>query len=125
MKNNKAFTLIEGLIVLIVVAVIAVALFRAPLMGIFPFGPTGKVECTINRLYVDSGGKEEGSHYMVGTDKGVFEVENSAWASVTNADELYSILKEGKRYRLTTKGDKVVGYFYQEYPRITAIEEIK
>ena len=36
----------------------------------------------------------------------------------------YAKMKEGKRYRLRTKGNKVVGFFLQEYPYITSVESL-
>lgn len=37
--------------------------------------------CKVERLYVDFSGTKDSSksHYMVGTDQGVFEVDNSIW----------------------------------------------
>jgi hypothetical protein len=96
------------------------------LLGTNGFGPTNIHEVTVNRLYVDySGGKEKSSHYMVGTNKGVFEVNNGLILFMWNADELYSTLKEGKRYSITTKGNKVVNIFFQEYPYIIAVRPIE
>jgi hypothetical protein len=61
---------------------------------------------------------------MVATDQGVFEIDNGALLGVWNADEMYGRLKEGHTYRITTKGNKVVGYFSQEYPYIISLEDV-
>lgn len=130
-KNNKsAFTLIEVMIVLVIVSLLLAMLFPVGYRiakGAGSFGPTRSEEITVTRLYVDySGGKySQSSHYMVGTDKGVFEVNNGLFLGLWNADELYSKLKEGQRYRITTEGNKVVGFWLQSYPYITAVDSIQ
>jgi hypothetical protein len=94
------------------------------LLGIGAWGPQQVHETTVNRLYVDISGSGENrkSHYMVGTDAGVFECSNSLLMGIWNTDELYSRLKEGKRFRITTKGRRVVNFLFQEYPYIKAVE---
>ena len=61
---------------------------------------------------------------MVGTDQGVFEVDNGLWLGVWNSDELYSKLIQGHKYHITTKGNKWVNMFFQEYPYVVAVQEI-
>jgi hypothetical protein len=129
-KNSKStFSFVELMIVLSIVGLVMAILF--PLgyriaKGAGSFGPTRTEEITVTRLYVDySGGKDsQSSHYMVGTDKGVFEVDNGLFLGLWNADELYARLKEGQRYRVTTEGNKVVGFWLQSYPYITAVEPL-
>jgi hypothetical protein len=99
-------------------------LFFIPMaFGLGGCGPTRTQEIVVQRLYVDNSG--ETSHYMVGTDCGVFEVDNGLFLGMWNADEVYSKLKEQKRYRVVTKGNKVVGMFLQSYPYIVQVTEIK
>jgi prepilin-type N-terminal cleavage/methylation domain-containing protein len=130
MKHSKsAFTLVEVMIALVIVGLllaIAFPLAYSISKGAGVFGPTRSDEITVTRLYVDySGGKDsQSSHYMVGTDKGVFEVDNGLFLGLWNADELYARLKEGQRYRVTTEGNKVVNFWTQSYPYITAVEPI-
>jgi len=95
-------------------------------VGVGGWGPTAVHECTVNRLYVDySGtGEDRSSHYMVGTTDGVFECDNGIMLGVWNADELYSKLQQGKKFRITTKGKQRVGWFMQEYPYVVAVEPI-
>ena len=113
-----------GVIVLIVVALAAgsVPFF----VGIGGFGPTNVVQnVTVTDKKIDvSGNKEDGieSHYMVYTDKGVFEVDNGILLGMWNADEVYAKAVVGKSYTFTTKGNKVVNFFFQEYPYITNIQ---
>lgn len=91
-------------------------------LGTGGFGPENQVEVTVNRLFVDGGGKSS-SHYMVGTDKGVFEVQNFLLpVQVFNSDEIYSQLEVGKTYSVKTKGNKVVNWFFQEYPYIIEVK---
>lgn len=64
--------------------------------GVVGFGPEYVNQVTINRLYVDGG---RSSHYMVGTDKGVYEIKNFLYpVQIYNCDELYSKLEVGKTY---------------------------
>lgn len=116
------FTLIEVLIVFAILAILA-ALILTQLGGCGTGGLGEKAfhkDVLIQRLYVD--GNKEDSHYMVGTDKGVFEVDNGPMLGIWNADKLYSQLVVGKRYNLTTKGKEYVNWFMQEYPYIIAVE---
>jgi hypothetical protein len=96
-------------------------------LGVGAFGPTRQWEVTVQRAYVDYSGSGDNkeSHYMVATDKGMFEVDNGWMLGVWNADELYGKMVPGKKYHITTEGNKVVGMFYQEYPYITAVREIR
>ena len=123
MKPNKGYTTIEVLTIG-AIAAIALAIIAPVIIYVFggggSFGPTKVQEVMVQRLYVDR--SSDSSHYMVGTDKGVFEVENGAFLGVWNADELYSTLREGKKYRITTEGNKIVNFIMQEYPYITAVQ---
>lgn len=90
-------------------------------LGIGGFGPESIQQVTIQRLYVDGG---KSSHYMVGTDQGVFEVDNILWpVQVFNSDELYSQLEVGKTYTVKLKGNKVINWLVQEYPYIIEIQK--
>ena len=124
MKNNKkGYTSIEILIGVTIVGLIALAVIIPVTAGIGGFGPTNIVEATVTRLYVDAAG-EQGSHYMVATNQGVFEVDNGLLLWIWNADEIYGALQTGKTYRFTTKGNKVVNFMFQEYPYIVKAQEI-
>ena len=90
-------------------------------LGIKGFGPESIQQVTIQRLYVDGGSS---SHYMVGTDQGVLEVDNILWpVQVFNSDELYSQLEVGKTYTVKVKGNKVINWLVQEYPYIIEIQK--
>ena len=113
---------------IIVVVLFVVGLFCIdPVLGIYPYGPERTVVTDVTRTYVDvSGGKESTkSHYMVATDAGVFEIDNSLWLGFFTADELYGKIKAGQSYRFTTKGNKVVGFWCQEYPYIISAVPIE
>jgi hypothetical protein len=89
--------------------------------GVNGFGPEKECKVTIQRLYVDGG---RSSHYMVGTDQGVFEVQNRLIPfQMFNSDEVYSQLEVGKTYTLKVKGNKVLNWWFQEYPYILEVEE--
>lgn len=113
--------------IVVLVIVLFVALFAiGPILGTGGFGPENTVQATVTRCYVDvsGSGDHSESHYMVSTDKGIFEVNNGIFLGVWNADELYGSLIPGKTYIFTTKGRKVVNFFFQEYPYIIAAREV-
>lgn len=89
-------------------------------------GPSNTVIVTVDGKHVDtsSTGKSSSSHYMVNTDKGVFEVDNGMMLGVWNADEIYGSLKIGKTYSIVTKGEKIVTWYAQEYPYIVSVREV-
>ena len=90
-------------------------------LGVRGFGPVDIKEVTIQRLYVDGG---KSSHYMVGTDQGVYEIDNLLIpVQLFNCDELYSQLEVGKTYTVKVKGNKVTNWFVQQYPYIIEIQK--
>jgi len=122
-------TLIELLVIITIACiglVIVASLLVYPMLGMFPFGPKSSVEVTVERLYVDySGGKDSGeSSYMVGTDKGVFEVNNSIINGIYNCDEIYSGIKVDQKYVFNIRGNKVTNILFQEYPYIIGVKPI-
>lgn len=126
MKKNKGAYVIEWLILTHVVSVILCVVIYTmvfPIYGLFPFGPVKTVEVKVERLYVDH--SNNGSDYMVGTDKGVFECDDSYINGIFNADEIYSNLKEGKRYLLTVRGRKLTNMIWKEYPNVLAVKSIE
>ena len=112
-----------GLVVIVGVFIVGCEMF----IGAGGWGPTKTQEVVVTRTYVDysGSGKEKESHYMVASDKGVFEVGNGFMLGMWNADELYGKMQGGKRYRITTKGNKVVNYFFQEFPYIVRSEPLE
>lgn len=128
--NNLCDNIFCNVIFMIVFTVFAIVTLLGSVMcvnwvvrnslNVAPFGPEITQQVKIERLYVDVSG--ESSHYMVGTDKGVFEVNNSMWLGIWNADETYSKLQTGNTYTVTTKGEKILDWWIQQYPLITKIE---
>ena len=108
---------------ILVFGFILAAVAGSPVLGLYPFGPERTITATVNRLYVDVSGSKESadSHYMVGTDVGVFEVDNSWWLHIWDADKKYAMLKEGNTYELTIKGNERTSMFFQSYPGITKV----
>jgi hypothetical protein len=96
-------------------------------LGLFPFGPEQEIVAKINRLYVDYSGAKDStsSHYMVGTDKGVFEVSNSLWLWSWDADKRYSQLQTEKEFKLIVKGNELINIIFQDYPRIISVTPIQ
>ena len=88
-------------------------------LGLYPFGPQSTDTITIERLYIDASGKS--SNYMIGTDKGVFEMDNSWILGIYNIDELYAKLEVGKTYEAKVKGKKLLNFLFQTYPHITEV----
>ena len=100
-----------------VVAVMVIITSIDYMLGTDGFGPERDEQITVQRLYVDK------HNYMVGTDKGVYEVQNFLFpVTIFNSDELYSKLEVGKTYSVTLKGNKVLNPFMQEYPYIISIK---
>ena len=118
--KTKGYTLIEVMILAVIVGLIFVlcASFSG-FWGTGGFGPTREQLVTVTRCYVDTEGKQ--SHYMVASDHGMFECDNGWLLGVWNADEIYGKLQAGKSYLITTKGNKVVNMFIQEYPYIVSV----
>ena len=92
-------------------------------LGLYPFGPRSVQTITVERLYVDAQGKS--SSYMVASDKGIFEMDNSFILGIFNVDELYGQLEAGKTYEVTVKGGKLLNVLFQAYPHITTVQEVK
>lgn len=88
--------------------------------GVKGFGPEKTEQITVQRLFVDN---NKSSHYMVSTDKGVFEIDNFLYPrTIFNADELYGRLEVGKTYQVVVKGNKMLNLFFQQYPYIVEIK---
>ncbi len=92
-------------------------------LGLYPFGPESTQTILVERLYVDAQGKS--SNYMVASDKGIFEMDNSWILQIFNIDELYGKLEAGKTYEVTVKGGKLLNFLFQAYPHITTVKEVK
>lgn len=92
-------------------------------LGLYPFGPESVQTITVERLYVDAHNKS--SSYMVASDKGIFEMDNSFILGIFNIDELYGQLEAGKTYEVTVKGQKLLNFIFQTYPHITTVKEVK
>lgn len=112
---------------IILLIVVAAALIAAPIgcsaaIGIDGFGPTRTFTTKIVSKHVYA--HEHGTSYMVTTDAGTFEVENGFLLGLWNADELYGGLGVSETYRITTKGNKFVGVFFQEYPYVIRAEKV-
>lgn len=120
--DNVLYIYIPSLFLATVAGLLLFVLTAKPLFGLYPFGPKASETVTIERLYVD-GGKY--THYMVGTDKGVFEMDDSIWLGIYNVDELYARLQTGKTYQVELKGNKLLTWYCSEYPHITSYKEIK
>lgn len=123
MKNKRGFTVIEGLVLLSILTILGIIIFALvspKIFGTYPFGPKQELTVTVNRLYVDFENKS--SHYMIGTDKGVMEVDNSWYLSIYNADEIYSSLEPGKTYKVIIKGNRIVTWWAQEFPGIISVK---
>lgn len=128
MRNDNSGMFVVVFVVIIgLLSLLSIPSCVAYTNGIFPFGVTKSQTITVNRTWVDVGGgggdQPSVSHYMVSsTDGSVYEVDNSIWLGITNADEIYGQLEAGKTYTVHVNGTRFVGYFFQEYPRIIKVE---
>jgi hypothetical protein len=117
---------LAGIAIVTIILAMGGYMLSGPIMGTHGFGPTNTVTVTVVKTYVDTSTGENGdSHYMVATNKGVFECNNGWWLGVWNCDEIFGQLAQGKTYTIKTKGNKVVNFFMQEYPYILSVQEIK
>lgn len=105
-----------GIAILFVATFLIVLTLSYPVFGLFPFGPEETIVAKVERLYVDSR-----SYYMVGTYQGVFEVNNSTWLWMWDANERYANIKEGGTYKFRVKGRKMLNILFQEYPGIISV----
>ena len=124
MKTQKEHALI---IVLVIVSIIGSIAYYVSL-GIGSMGPTrnwNAVQVMSKHTDITDNGDKRTTHYMVTTDAGTFEVQNGIFLGVWNADELFGMMSENGHYDITTKGNRVVGMFFQEYPYITSVNEAK
>lgn len=124
---GDSFPILFGTMGLAVILISVFVLFGNPILGLYPFGPKRSLVIKVERLYVDySGGKDTpNSHYMVGTDQGVFECGNSWWLGIWNSDEIYSSLKQGESYRIDVKGRKMLNMIVQKFPGIIAVQPVE
>jgi len=121
MNKRSGYALVEIMILVVIIGLLGSILLVARAgCATGGMGPTNTLTVTVSDKHVDAD-KESGSHYMVNTDKGTFEVDNGLLLGVWNADELYGKLLAGHTYNITTKGNRVVNIFMQEYPYITAV----
>lgn len=106
----------SGIIVALLIIMFGSVFLIKYSLGVGGFGPEYVNTVTVQRLYVDGGSS---SHYMVGTDKGVYEINNILIPiQLFNCDELYSKLEVGKTYNIKVKGNKVTNWLVQQYPYI-------
>ena len=107
----------------IILACVVLPILFAKGCGVGGWGPTVYHQnATIQRAWVDN--SKEGSHYMVATDRGVFEVDNGVLLGMWNADEVYGQMVVGKKYNITTKGKRWTNVIHQHYPYVVKVEPI-
>lgn len=90
--------------------------------GLGGFGPTQKMLVTVSDKHIDQ--KNDTSRYIVSTDQGVFQCDNSMVLGICNADEIYGNLTTGNTYSITTKGREAVNSFMREYPYIVLATKV-
>lgn len=85
----------------------------------------GYTDVVVTKKFIDYS-KEEGSHYLLTTTKGMFEVDRPLFDTFNqsrNPDLVYSGISENKSYRLYHYGYRV-DWLY-EYPIVVDVIEIK
>lgn len=119
---KAGFGIVAVLVILFVLFAVVIG-FNC-LVGTGAWGPTKITDATVTRTYIDfsGSGENKSSHYMVATDQGIFEVDNSLLMGIWNSDEIYGKILPGKKYRITSCGNKVVNFIWQEYPYIKCVE---
>ena len=123
----KTVVLATLLVVIVIVALVA-AIIAIPMShGIGYWGPERTWTATVTDKWIDTESDGDGgrqSHYMVSTDKGVFECDNSLLLGIWNADEIYGQLDEDKTYTIKTRGNGCKRWYIQEYPYVISVEEV-
>jgi hypothetical protein len=111
-------------VLVLVVLLVALCGWGFSYLGVGGWGPTRVQDVTVTKCWVDYSKDSDGvmqSHYMVGTDQGVFEVANGWLLGMCNADVVYGKLEVGKRYTIKTKGNQHVNFAMQYYPYIVKV----
>jgi hypothetical protein len=121
MKMEKVIACLVAFCVIVVILLVGVLIFAPPIFGLPPFGERNEVVATVQSKHIDNNG-DAGSSYMVVTDKGVFEVNNSLWLWLWNSDEIYGKIEVGKTFTFSIKGRKCANFIFQKYPYIEKIK---
>ncbi len=126
MKNKtRGSSAVEVIIWIVILAITVLGpIGCAGCRGAGGFGPTKTVSnVTVIDKHVDR--SNDSSHYMVTTDKGVFEVDNGILLGIWNSDEVFGSIEKGKVYNFITEGNKNTNFLFQDYPYITSVFEVK
>jgi len=78
----------------------------------------------VTKMFIDPS-KDSGSHYVLTTDKGVFEVDrplNKITDPDANPDKIWGQLHEGKFYKISYLGWRID--FAYQYPFVFHVEEV-
>lgn len=107
----------------ILAIIILVAIAFSGCLSDYHFGED-YTDVTVQKKMIDV--SKEGSHYLLVTDKGVFEVDRPLmdyFSKEINPDAVYSKIEEGRRYKLHHYGYRID--FEYDYPIVVGAEEIK
>lgn len=77
----------------------------------------------VQKMFIDP--SKEGSHYVLTTDKGLFEVQrpiNKVLDPNANPDRVWGQLHEGKKYKITYLGWRIDFIYY--YPYVFHVEAL-
>lgn len=118
--KNKIHIIVGTVLVLIV---LGICILPRLVLGIGGLGPKSSIQCTVQKTYIDH--SQEGSSYIVMTDAGPFEVDNSFFLWKFDADTTFGNIKEGHKYTLDVSGKRYQNFFMQDFPLIIKAQEIK
>ncbi|MCX9010296.1 MAG: hypothetical protein OIN66_04150 [Candidatus Methanoperedens sp.] len=108
---------------IIIVALITIAIFSSGCLESI-HANEGYTDTVIEKKFIDV--SKEGSHYLLVTGKGTFEVDRpllDTFNQSRNPDTVYSKIIEGKKYRLHHYGYRI-DWLY-EYPIVVDATKIE
>ncbi len=119
--NNKGFSLIEVLAVIVIIAIIGGLVFGAFYWSFnWNYGNEQQVTCTVDDKWIKR--SDEKDIYMVSCDEKVYKITDLFYKGKFDSSNIYAKLKKGKKYKLTVTGYRN-GYF-SSYQNINEVEEV-
>lgn len=118
MKNNKGFIDIESMLVLMIFIAIIVGVVW---LTTIEYQNNQTTTCTVKDKWIKP--SSESSKYLVNCGNEVYEITDLFFKGKFNSSDIYSKMKKGKKYTITTTGYRI--RFFSMYKNVNKIEEVK